>query len=68
MLFGCLQAVGAEEARMAIESFQSAIHSIVSIIGPMMAGPGEKSYIIKVFRWLENTISILIFTNTVNNS
>ena len=69
MLFRYLQVVvGAGGASMAIESFQYATHSIVSIIGPTMVETKEKIFIIEVFRWLENTISIFIFANTFNKS
>ena len=38
---------------MVVENFQCARHSLVSIIGPTMVGPGEKIFKIKIFRRLE---------------
>ena len=39
-----------------------------SIIGPTMVGLGETIFKIKVLRWLENAVLILVFANTLNPS
>ena len=37
-------------------------------IGPTMVGPAEEKLKVEVLRWLEKTILILVFANTVNYS
>ena len=48
---------------MAIDNFQCARHSVVSIIEPTKVRPGKKRFKIKVLRRLENAILRLIFAN-----
>ena len=53
---------------MAVECFNHARHSILPTFGPTMVGPGEQIFKLKIFRWLEDAILMLIFANTVNIS
>ena len=50
---------------MAIENFQCARHSLVSVIRLTMVGPGEKIFKKQLLRRLENAILRLVFENAV---
>ena len=50
---------------MAVENFQCARYSLVPAIGPIMVGPEEKIFQIKVLRRLENAILRLVFVDAV---
>ena len=50
---------------MAIENFQCARHSLVSVIGLTMVGQGGKAFKVEVLRRLENSILRLVFAHAV---